>query len=328
MRALQVTDLVGPDAVVLGEIAEPAADHVLTPGQGVVIDVRAAGVAFHDVLQSHGRYQHRPDPPYTPGGEVSGVVRSAPEGSGFSPGDRVVAMTKLGGCAEVSVAASFMTFPLPTQLDFAQGAGFVLNYNTAYFALVERGRFRAGEHVLVQGGAGGVGTATLQTAKALGARTIAVVSTDEKERVARAAGADEVVRADGPWREEVREISGGGVDLVIDPVGGDRFLDSLRSLRDGGRLVVVGFTDGVIPEVKVNRLLLRNLEVIGAGGDGWLQHRPDASQHVGRAVDDMVESGALRPVIGARFPLEQGADALRLIERREACGKVILDVAG
>src|SRR5581483_1926725 len=170
----------------------------------------------------------------------------------------------LGGFAEVAVAPEYMTFKLPDQLDFAQGAALVLNYHTAWFSLKLRGRLTEGETVLVHGAAGGVGTASLQVARGLGARTIAVVSSDEKERVAREAGADEVVRSDGAWKDEAKEISGGGVDVVGDPVGGDRFTDSLRSLREGGRVIVVGFTGGSIPEVRVNRLLLGNTEVIGA----------------------------------------------------------------
>src|SRR5205807_8179054 len=168
---------------------------------------------------------------------------------------------------------------LPDELDFAQGAALVLNYHTAYFALRLRGRLAEGETVLVQGAAGGVGTASLQVAKGLGARTIGVVSSDDKERVAREAGADEVVRADGPWKDDVKEL--GGADVVIDPVGGDRFTDSLRSLREGGRLVVVGFTGGSIPEVKVNRLLLNNVEVVGAGWGAYVMAKPEVNRQIG-----------------------------------------------
>src|SRR5205807_9369414 len=163
------------------------------------------------------------------------------------PGDRVAAFCALGGFAEVAVAPEFFTFPLGA-LDYGQGAGLVLNYHTAYFALKLRGRLREGETVLVHGAAGGVGTASLQVAKGLGARTVAVVSSDEKERVARQAGADEVLRSGGPWKDQAKELSGGGVDIVLDPVGGDRFTDSVRSLAEGGRIVVVGFTGGSIPE--------------------------------------------------------------------------------
>jgi NADPH2:quinone reductase len=180
--------------------------------------------------------------------------------------------------------------------------------------------------VLVHGAAGGVGTATLQVAKGLGARTIAVVSTDEKEQVARKAGADEVLRSDGPWKDQAREVSGGGVDLVLDPVGGDRFTDSIRSLGETGRVVVVGFTEGSIPEVRVNRLLLANTEVIGAGWGAYVMSKPEVCQQIGEAVERLIQEGSVRPVVGARFPLEQAADALKLIDERGATGKVVLDV--
>jgi NADPH:quinone reductase len=328
VRALQISELSGPDAVEVVELPDPKAEHMLTPGQGVVIDVRAAAVSFPDVLQTRGLYQYKPDMPFVPGAEVGGVVRSAPEGSGLGEGDRVAAFTALAGMAEVAVAPAFMTFPLHDELDFAQGAALILNYHTAYFALKLRGRLEEGERVLVHGGAGGVGTASLQVAKGLGASTVAVVSSDDKERVAREAGADEVVRSDGNWREQVVELTGGGVDVVLDPVGGDRFTDSLRSLREDGRVVVVGFTGGSIPEVKVNRLLLRNTEVVGAGWGAYAMARPALNKEVDEALGRMVADGIVRPVIGARFPLEQGSEAMKLIDERRATGKVVLEIDG
>jgi NADPH2:quinone reductase len=324
MRALQIVDLNGPDALRLTDLPEPEPSHPMTPGEGVVVDVRAAGVSFPEVLQSRGEYQVKPDLPFTPGSEVGGVVRSAPEGSGLAPGDRVAAFCLLGGFAEVAVAPAHMVFKLDDALDFAQGASLVLNYHTAYFALVTRGRLSGGERVLVHGAAGGVGTAALQVAKGLGATTVAVVSSDEKEQVARAAGADEVVRSDGPWKDEVKAL--GGVDVVLDPVGGDRFTDSLRSLREQGRVVVVGFTGGSIPEIKVNRLLLNNVEVVGAGWGAFIMPKPEVTRAIGAALDELIASGHVRPIVGARFGLEQGADALKLIDGRGATGKVVLDV--
>jgi NADPH2:quinone reductase len=293
----------------------------------VVVDVRAAGVSFPEVLQTRGEYQVKPPLPFVPGSEVAGVVRSAPDGAPVSAGDRVAAFCMLGGFAEVAVAPEYFCFALPDTLDFAQGAGLVLNYHTAYFSLKLRGRLAAGEWVLVHGAAGGVGTAALQVARGLGARTIGVVSSDEKERVARDAGADHVVRADGPWKDDARELSGGGVDIVLDPVGGDRFTDSLRSLREGGRVVVVGFTGGSIPEVKVNRLLLNNTEVVGAGWGAGVLSKPPSIREIGEAVAALIDQGAVRPVVGARVPLEQAAEALNLIDGRGAVGKVVLEVS-
>jgi NADPH:quinone reductase len=327
VRALQVTELSGPDGVELVDLPEPEPSHMFSPGEGVVVEVAAAAVSFPDVLQSRGLYQFKPDPPFVPGAEVAGVVRSASEGASFAAGDRVAAFTALAGWAELAVAPPHMTFPLPQQLDFAEGAALILNYHTAYFSLKLRGRLAEGERVLVHGAAGGVGTATLQVAKGLGASTVAVVSSDEKERVARDAGADEVVRSDGAWREEVKELTGDGVDVVVDPVGGDRFVDSLRCLREEGRLVVVGFTEGSIPEVKVNRLLLRNTEVVGAGWGAFVMPKPNVVAEVAAQIDRLIDDGFVRPIVGARFPLEQAADAMRLIEERQATGKVVLDAS-
>ena len=327
MRAVQIVDLTGPEsALAEADVPEPEATHVLTPGSGVVVDVHAAGVSFPEVLQTRGQYQVKPPLPFVPGSEVAGVVRSAPEGAAVREGDRVAACCLLGAFAEVAVAPDFLTFPLSDELDFAQGAGLILNYHTALFSLKHRGRLAEGETVLVHGAAGGVGTATLQIAKGLGARTIAVVSSEDKERVAREAGADEVVRSDGAWKDEAKELSGGGVDIVIDPVGGDRFTDSLRSLREGGRVVVVGFTGGSIPEVKVNRLLLGNTEVVGAGWGAFVMGKPGINREIGDEVNRLVDEGYVRPIVGARFPLAQAREALELIDGRGATGKVVLEL--
>jgi NADPH2:quinone reductase len=327
MKAVQITELSGPrSALALTNLPDPEPSHAMTPGSGVVVEVHAAGVSFPEVLQTRGEYQVKPDLPFVPGSEVGGIVVSSPDNAGLAEGDRVAAFCMLGGFAETAVAPAFLTFPLPDGLDFAQGASLILNYHTAYFALVMRGRYSEGETVLVHGAAGGVGTATVQIAKGLGARVIAVVSTDDKERVAREAGADEVVRSDGPWKDEAKELSGGGVDIVIDPVGGDRFTDSLRSLRENGRCVVVGFTGGSIPEVRVNRLLLNNLDVVGAGWGAYVLSKPDVVRSIGEAVGRLVERGFVKPIVGARFAIGDAADALELLDSRGATGKVVLEV--
>ncbi len=324
MRAVQISELSGPEAIQVVDAPAPEPSHMLTPGEGVLVDVKAAGVSFPDVLQTRGLYQLKPDLPFIPGSEVGGIVTQAPDGSGFKAGDRVMAFTVLGGMAEQAVAPAYLTFPLPDELDFAQGASVILNYHTVYFALKLRGRVEAGERVLVHGAAGGVGTAALQVAKGLGASTIAVVSSDEKEKVAREAGADEVVRSDGPWREQALEL--GGVDVVLDPVGGDRFTDSLRCLREDGRVLVVGFTEGSIPEVRVNRLLLRNVSVVGAGWGAYVMGNPERNRAIGEAVGKLVEEGFVRPIVGASFPLEDAVGAFRTIDERRAVGKVVLSV--
>jgi NADPH:quinone reductase len=327
MRALQIVQETGPDsALELVELDDPQPSHMLTPGAGVVVDVHAAGVSFPEVLQTRGQYQMKPPLPFVPGSEVAGIVRSATEGASVKPGDRVAAFCALGGFAEVAVAPEFFTFALPDALDFAQGASLILNYHTAYFSLVMRGRMKEGETVLVHGAAGGVGTAALQVAKGLGASTIALVSSEQKGRVATEAGADRVVLLSDTWKDEVKELSGGGVDVVLDPVGGDRFTDSLRSLRENGRLIVVGFTGGSIPEVKVNRLLLGNTEVVGAGWGAYVMARPEVNIEIGQVIDRLIDEGFVRPIVGQRFALEDAADALRCIDERRATGKVVLDV--
>jgi len=327
VRAVRIVAETGPgSALSLDEIDAPARSHPLSGEDTVLVEVHSAGVSFPELLQSRGEYQFKPELPFVPGSEVAGRVLEAPDGSPFAAGDRVAAFCMLGGFAEVAAAPAFYTFALDDALDYAQGAGLILNYHTAYFSLVTRGRLQAGETVLVHGAAGGVGTATLQVAKGLGASTIAVVSSEQKAKTAREAGADEVVLAEAGWRERVTELSGGGVHLVIDPVGGDRFTDSLRSLREEGRLVVVGFTGGAIPEVRVNRLLLKNTEVIGAGWGAFAMGKPDYVKQVGERVAALVADGHVRPLVGSRYPLERAADALAALDERRATGKVVLEV--
>jgi NADPH2:quinone reductase len=327
MRAMQIVNESGPDrALELVDAPEPAPSPMLTGGEGVVIEVHAAGVSFPELLQTRGEYQLKPALPFIPGSEVAGIVRSAPAQAQVKAGDRVAGFSGLGGFAETAVAPDFFSFPLSPELDFAQGAGLILNYHTAYFALAMRGRLKPGETVLVQGAAGGVGTASLQVARGLGARTIAVVSDQAKAKVAEEAGADEVVLLGDGWKDAVKSSSGGGVDVVLDPVGGDRFIDSLRALREGGRLVVVGFTGGSIPEVRVNRLLLSNSEIVGAGWGAYVMSKPQLNLEIGVAIGKMVDEGVVRPIVGARFALEHAADALKMLDERRATGKVVLEV--
>ena len=315
MRAIHISSLDGPDAVELVDVPEPDDDRLVT------IAVKAAGVAFPELLQTRGLYQLKPDLPFVPGAEVAGVVESAPEGSGFTAGDRVAALSLLGGFAEKVQARPDLTFALPDEVGFEEAASFTFNYATVYFALMERGGLAEGEAVLVHGASGGIGTAAIQMAKAFGSgRVIGVVSTEAKGEVATAAGADEVVLADG-FLEAVGKAS---VDIVVDPVGGDRFTDSLRSLREHGRLLVIGFTAGEIPEVKVNRLLLNNVSVVGVGWGAYAMSRPG---HVGREWEAMLphlRSGALRPVVGGVHSLDDATTALKSLEGRAVTGKVVL----
>jgi NADPH:quinone reductase len=321
MRAVQVTRLEGPDAVELADIDEPA-------GDGVVVEVHAAGVAFPDALLTRGLYQYRPDPPFVLGAEIAGVVRSAPESAAVRPGDRVVGLTMLtGGMAEVAVLSPDRAFKLPDNVSFEAGAGLLFNDLTVYFALSTRGRLQRGESVLVHGAAGGIGTSTLRLASVLGAtRTIAVVSSQDKAQIATAAGATDVVLADG-FKDAVQELtSGRGVDIVLDPVGGDRFTDSLRSLAPGGRLLVVGFTGGDIPTVKVNRLLLNNIDVVGVGWGAWTGTHPGALAEQWAGLERLLTSGELSPPEPETYSLEEAAAAVASLENRSAKGKVVLRV--
>jgi len=320
MRAAQVVRLDGPEAIEINEVP----DVVAGDGQ-VLVEVHAAGVSFPDVLQTRGLYQYKPTMPFTPGSEVAGVVRAAPAGAAVRPGDRVAAFPGLGGFAELVGVAPEAVFPLPARLSFAAGAALPMNYLTVEFALGRRGKLQAGESVLVHGAAGGVGTAAIQLAKAMGARVIGVVSSDEKRAAAAAAGADDVVLANG-FLAAVKSLTGSGVNLVVDPVGGDRFTDSLRSLAPEGRLLVIGFTGGEIPTVKVNRLLLGNTAVVGVGWGAFAMMHHGYLQQQWATLLPHLESGALDPILGASFPLDRTADALLELDQRRATGKVVVTV--
>ncbi|MEV0461755.1 NADPH:quinone oxidoreductase family protein [Nocardia tengchongensis] len=321
MRAAVVSKLEGPEAIEVLDIPEPVA----YPG-GVVIDVHAAGIAFPDVLMTRGLYQMKPPLPYVVGCEVGGIVREAPEGSHVKPGDRVIALTLLGNAAaEVAVAPADMVFELPDNVSLESGAGVLFNDLTVHFCLRNRGRLAPGETVLVHGAAGGIGTSTLRMAQALGAgRVIAVVSTEEKAEVARANGATDVVLTDG-WLAAVKELTGGrGVDIVLDPVGGDRFTDSIRSLASGGRVLVVGFTAGDIPTVKVNRLLLKNVEVIGAAWGEWVMTHPGYLREQWAEVAPLLANGKINPPEPVLYSLAHTAEAVSALDKRTATGKVVV----
>ena len=322
MRAIQIARLDGPEAAELVDLDEPSGDGA------VLVDVYAAGVAFPDALQSRGLYQHKPELPYIPGAEIAGVVRSAPAGAHVTPGDRVAGLTMLSGAmAEVVALQPERVFKLPDTVSFEAGAGLLFNDLTVHFALRERGRLRAGETVLVHGAAGGIGTSTLRLAPVFGAaRTIAVVSTEDKIDVAKAAGASDVVLADG-FKDVVKTLTDErGVDIVVDPVGGDRFTDSLRSLAPGGRLLVVGFTGGEIPTVKVNRLLLNNLDTVGVGWGAWTLTHPGYLSEQWAELEPLLASGKVSAPEPEVYPFDRAGEAIASLENRTARGKVVLQV--
>jgi NADPH:quinone reductase len=317
VRAAVITALTGPGAVEVQELPEP-----VPKSNQVLVDVEYAGVVFPDVLHTRGEYQLRPDLPFIPGWEVSGVVRA--DAGGFRAGERVAAMPTIGGFAETVAVDPHMVFPLPDRVPSDKGAALPLNYLTVHFALTRRAQLKQGETVLVHGAAGGIGTAACQMAATYGARVIAVVSTLKKGEVAKAAGAHDIVPVDGFRDEVLRLTDGKGVDVIVDPVGGDRFTDSLRSLAREGRLLVLGFTGRKIPTVKVNRLLMTNTTVMGvASAEFWSGEAEYAGQQW-RDIVPLMQSGGIDPPIGRVFALDDAVAAIQELDERRAVGKVLI----
>ena len=320
MKALVAQELTGPSGLVYTDVDDP----VVSP-DSVLVDVRAAGVCFPDLLLISGQYQLKLDPPFIPGTEVAGVVRSAPEGSGFSVGDRVFGPVMLGGYAELAAIPVASVLRTPAELDDGQAVSLLVNYITMYFALARRAALQPGETVLVLGAAGGVGTAAIQVAKAMGARVIAVVHREKGRDFVERLGADVVLPMTGGWSKAVRAETGGhGVDVVVDPVGGEPFDEAVRTLATEGRLLVIGFAAGGIPTVKVNRLLLRNAGVLGVGWREYLMSNPGAQQEYGDGVARLVAEG-LRPPAPQSFPLSEGRAALEALAAGAVFGKLVLE---
>lgn len=319
MKALVAQSLSGPSGLSYTEVDDPAGDSA------VVVDVGAAGVCFPDLLMLQGGYQMKMEPPFIPGVEVAGTVRSAPEGSGFTTGQRVSGFSLLGGWAErVALPVDSVT-PTNPDLDDASAVCLLGNYYTMYFALARRAALLAGETVLVLGSAGGVGTAAIQVAKAMGARVIAMVHRPGATEFVESLGADVVLPLTDGWAQAVRDHTDGrGVDVVVDPVGGDAFDDGIRVLATEGRLLVIGFAAGGIPTVKVNRLLLRNVSVVGVGWGEFAGRTPGAQAMVGAGVAGLVDAG-LRPPPPVRFPLSEGRAALEALAAGEVRGKLVLE---
>jgi NADPH:quinone reductase len=316
--AHKIVDFTGPDDVRWAEADEPAADG------GVLIDVAAAGVSFADLLQTTGGYQMKVPLPYTPGMDAAGVVRSAPPGTGLAAGQRVAVLLDFGCWQEVVSVPAERVLPLPDGMSFEAGAAAPLNYLTALFALDRRAHAQPGDTLLVHGAAGGVGTAAIQLGRALGLRTIAVVSDEAKQDFALRSGAHHAILSDG-WLAAVRDLTGErAVDIVLDPVGGDRMTDSLRSLAPEGRLVVVGFTGGEIPAVKVNRLLLGNTSVLGAASREFFGQQPATVAGLWARLVKLRRAGTLPDPPVQPYPFADARSALRALADRKAQGKIVL----
>ena len=296
------------------------------PGE-VAITVRACGVNFFDALIVQGKYQSRPPLPFSPGGEVAGVVRGVGAGvSGFADGTRVLAFTGHGGYAGEVIVDAASVVALPEQMDFVTAAGFPITYATSCHALKDRGQLRSGETLLVLGAAGGVGLAAVEIGKILGARVIACASSDEKLALAREHGADALINyAASDLRERIREVTAGkGVDVVYDPVGGGYAEPALRSLAAGGRYLVIGFASGEIPKIALNLLLLKVVSLVGVFWGAFAKAQPQRNAANLAELFTWYTQGRLRPHVSATFPLERYHEALDALVQRKVVGKVVL----
>ena len=307
-------------------VLEDVPSKAVGPGE-VAIAVRACGVNFFDALIVQGKYQSRPPLPFSPGGEVAGVIRAVGAGvTGLPAGTRVLAFTGHGGYAEEVIVDATSVVALPEEMDFETAAGFPITYGTSYHALKDRGQLRSGETLLVLGAAGGVGLAGVEIGKIMGARVIACASSDEKLALAREHGADALINyASGDLRARIREVTGGkGVDVVYDPVGGGYAEPALRSLAAGGRYLVIGFASGEIPKIALNLLLLKVVSLVGVFWGAFAKAEPQRNAANLAELLGWYTQGQLRPHVSARFPLERYREALDTVVQRRVLGKVVL----
>ena len=324
MRAIVVDRLMEPDELRIGEAPEP----VLGPG-ALAVDVKAAGCNFFDTLICRGRYQVEPSLPFVPGGEAAGVVRRVGEGvSDFVVGDRVCcALGSTGGYAERAVVPATRAWKMPDAMSFAEAAALPIVYPTSYAALVYRAALAPGETLLVHAAAGGVGTAAVQIGRALGARVIATAGGADKLAVARDAGAELAIdyRHEDFAARVMEETEGRGADVVYDPVGGEVFDRSLQCMAWNGRLLVIGFASGTIPTPRLNRVLLKNIALVGLHWPAYFEREPERVGETFEALFDLYDRGAIRPRIHRSYPLERAAEALTELAGRGTTGKVVLE---
>lgn len=322
MKAALCKSLGGPDAISIEEIPDPI------PEAGeVVIRVRAAALNFFDTLITRGKYQYKPEPPFSPSGEVAGVIESMGQGvTGLKPGDRVMATLGWGGAREKVVVKATAGIPLPDAVSDTVASGLSVTYGTAIHGLKDRAKLKPGETVAVLGASGGAGLAAVEIAHLMGARVIACASSSDKLEIARARGADVLVNyAEGDLKQALRDATGGvGVDVVYDCVGADYSEPALRALAWQGRFLVVGFAAGKIPKLPLNLLLLKGCDAIGVFWGEAVRRDPEGHRANMMQVLDWVSSGSLTPHIHAVYPLEEIADAIRVLDRREATGKLVV----
>ncbi|GAC1327611.1 MAG: NADPH:quinone oxidoreductase family protein [Candidatus Dormibacteria bacterium] len=326
MKAWVVREWGDPDSMKFEDVdfGEPSPDMLR-------LRIEAAAINFFDALMIAGTYQTRPDFPFTPGGEVGGTVVAAPAGSPLSPGDRIMtgfAVNKvgMGGYAEEADTLPMLARRIPDSMPFEDAAAFNIVYQTAYFALHVRGALKAGEVLLVHGGAGGVGTACIQLGKIAGATVIATAGSDDKVALCRELGADHAINyKTQDFAEEVKKLTGGkGADVIFDPVGGDVFDRSTKCIAFAGRLVVIGFTSGRIPEARANHVLVKNYAVVGLHWGAYMIHDPALIDDVAAKLFALYEEGRIKPHISATYPLSRAPEALKAVTSGRTTGKVIL----
>lgn len=322
MRAVRVNALSEDiTAVDMEEIALPA------PGEGEVqIRIRACAVNFPDLLMVQGKYQFKPPLPFTPGMEAAGdIVAVGPGVTAFAPGDKVVAGLRTGGMAEVANTPAASCRAMPEAMSYEEAAGYTTAYLTAYVSLVRRGHLEAGETLLVHGAAGGVGMAAVDLGKQMGATVIATASSQEKLDVLADRGADHVINVADGFKDRVKELTGGrGADVIYDPVGGDVFDESVRCIAWGGRLLVIGFASGRIPDISVNMPLIKGFSVVGVRAGEYGRRDPEKGAENIAAIDAMAAKGTIRPYVYASFPLDQAAEAMCQLRDRRVIGKVVV----
>jgi len=322
MKAVLCKEYGPPESLVIEDIPSPR------PGKGqVVITVKACGVNFPDTLIIEGKYQFKPALPFSPGGEVSGIVKELGEGvNTVKVGDRVIAFTGWGGFAEEVVTEAAKLIPIPGDIDFATAASFTLVFGTAHHALKDRAHIKPGETLLVLGAAGGVGLASVELGKLMGARVIAAASSDEKLEVCKQHGADDVINyTNEDLRERVKTLTGGnGVDVIVDPLGGNYSEPALRSIAWNGRFLVIGFAAGDIPRIPLNLTLLKGCSIVGVFWGSFTEHEPRHNQENIQELLTWLAQGKLKPHISATYPLEHAADALNDVLNRKVKGKVVL----
>ncbi len=311
-----------PDSLVVEDLPEPR------PGAGqVVLEVKAAGVNFPDVLIIQGKYQFKPELPFTPGSEVAGVVRAVGAGvAGWKAGDRAIAFSAQGGFAQQLAVPAQALMPMPPGMDFDTAAAITLTYGTSHHAVVDRAALKSGETMLVLGAAGGVGLAAIEIGKALGARVIAAASSEEKLAVCRAHGADATINyATEDLREAIKAATGGkGPDVIYDPVGGVYAEPAFRAIGWRGRYLVVGFANGEIPKLPLNLTLLKGASLVGVFWGEYAKREPQANLAAMRQLMGWLAEGKIRPHISARYALEDTAQALNDMAARKVTGKVVI----